>query len=110
MKAVVSLALLCAFAALSLATTVGEFTCPAGQVEDTQCAAQCCQQAGGEYSFSDQTCVVDATAQWNAAMQCETQQDCCTSAGSTGGTPSSGCCGSGFVVLGALLGFAAFRH
>ncbi len=97
----------------SAANAVGEFTCPSGQVEDLQCAAACCQQNGGTYSFSDATCMVDTQAQWNAAMACEQQNDCCTAASNQPAShpSSSGCCGSAFILLAGLglVGFASMR-
>jgi len=93
-----------AFAASS--TDLGEFTCPSGQVEDIQCAAQCCTMNGGEYSYGEETCEVDSVGAWNAAMDCETQMNCCTSAGGNDGSAGSGCCGGGFILAGLAL--AAF--
>ena len=74
---------------------LGTFSCPSGQVEDLQCAATCCQGAGGTYSYSDETCVVTESSAWNSAMSCEQQQDCCKSSTSTTG---SGCCASGALI------------
>lgn len=101
--AFVALALLAGVVCVQgVATDIGTFSCPAGQVEDLQCAAQCCEENGGEYSFSDETCTVSSTAAWNAAMRCEQQRNCCKSAGGGGG----GCCGTGFI-LGGLASLAA---
>ncbi len=93
------------FASMAFAqgSDLGTFSCPSGQVEDSQCAAQCCQGVGGTYSYSDQTCSVTDSSDWNSAMSCEQQQDCCKSATN----PSSGCCASGaligFVCVGAFM-------
>ena len=82
------------------------FTCPSGQVEDLQCAATCCEENGGTYSFGEESCTVDTSAQWNAAMQCEQRENCCKSAGSNGNS-SSGCCAAFVLLAGAgMLGFA----
>ena len=98
------LALLCF--GLSFAQAAGTFSCPSGQTEDLQCAASCCSQHGGVYSYMDQTCEVATTAQWNSTLQCEQQSSCCTSSGASGPGSSSGCCGPaallGLVVVGAV--------
>jgi hypothetical protein len=92
--------------AFAVQSDLGTFSCPSGQVEDLQCAAQCCQGAGGTYSYSDETCVVTDSSDWNSAMSCEQQQNCCKSAGASNPT-SSGCCASaaliGLVCVGAFM-------
>jgi hypothetical protein len=93
---------------MPLAYPQGSFTCPYGQTEDLQCAATCCQQAGGTYSFSEETCTVGAQSQLDQAFACEQQTGCCKSSGSTGSTPSSGCCGGAFVL--ALTGLLVFTR
>jgi len=96
------LGLIFAGMAFSAQSDLGTFSCPSGQVEDSQCAASCCQNAGGSYSYADETCVVTESSAWNSAMSCEQQQNCCKSA-SNPITTSSGCCASG-----ALLGLVCF--
>jgi hypothetical protein len=97
-----------AFAPVSAAAlqTAGEFTCPAGQTENPQCAASCCMQYGGTYSYVDQTCEVAAAADWNSALQCEQQSGCCIASGLPSSSSSSGCCEPaallGLVLVGAV--------
>ncbi|MFH1221924.1 MAG: hypothetical protein V1492_02465 [Candidatus Micrarchaeota archaeon] len=87
-------------------TDIGSFTCPSGQVEDTQCAAACCSNYGGQYSFSDESCLVNSQADWPLVVQCEQANNCCKSAYDN--TPSSGgCCGSAAILL--LVGLLAFK-
>jgi len=85
------------------AGTAGEFTCPAGQTENLQCAASCCTQNSGEYSYADESCTVETSSQWNQAAACEAAAGCCET------NSSGGCCGSvAMIALGALavVGFA----
>ncbi len=80
------------------------YICPSGQTEDLQCAKACCEQAGGTYTTSDETCTTETYSQLQTAFQCEDHQGCCK-----GGSP--GCCGSIIMVLAGLglVGFASFR-
>ena len=57
--------------------TVGTFGCSPGLVEDPPCAAQCCGNNGGQYSFAERTCTVNSSIRWNATMSCESVMGCC---------------------------------
>ena len=82
----------------------GFFSCPGGQTEDLDCAAQCCVQQGGSYDTSQQECVVETQAQWNAAAACETENNCCTDSETPAqsGTGSS-CCSSAAILLAGVI-------
>ncbi len=93
-----TLAVLAFFAFAGLSSAQGEFTCPPGESENLQCAASCCEQYGGTYSYSGATCEVDSSYAWNSAAQCEQLNGCCEPS-----SPAPGaCCGPAFL-LGALV-------
>ena len=106
MKAILLLMALASVSALAFAQ---EFTCPSGQAENLQCAASCCEQNGGTYSYGDETCTVDSSAQLSAAFQCEREEGCCQS---TGGSPggSTGCCGAFILLALASVPALAYSH
>ncbi|MFA4983626.1 MAG: hypothetical protein WC588_05445 [Candidatus Micrarchaeia archaeon] len=71
--------------------------CASGMVEDPQCAAQCCGNNGGQYSFAEHTCTVASGEQSSLVQSCKTVMNCCKP---SAGNPT--CSSGAALVLAAL--------